>query len=454
MRKTKKSLRVGMIHWNFTKIKAFLPTGAAVLAITSFLSYALGLLRDRIFARTFGAGAELDAYNASFVIPDLLLNIFVAGALAAGFIPVFSGLLAKNNKKEASELASSVINSSVTLMFVCGVVVLFFAPVFSRIVAPGFSEENRTLLINLMRIMAISPIIFALSNSLGGMLVSYRKFLFYGISPALYNLGIIAGTLFLAPTLGIYGAALGTIGGALLHLAVRLAGMRGLDFRYLKKISVTTDFKTVIKLMIPKMFGHPVELLTFWGFTAIASTLGEGNITALNFARNFQSVPVSLFGIAFATATFPVLSALAAQENFVEYKKQFLKTFKAILLITCASAIFIFFTKTLVIKIFLGGGEFSDADIALTASTLGVFTLAIPTESVSHLLARSFYALKNTVIPMTTSIASLGIAVSFAYFLSANLGILALPIGFFSASLLKVAILSILLNERVRLCGK
>lgn len=431
--------------------KKFIPTGAAILTITSFLSYALGLWRDRIFAQTFGAGAELDAYNASFIIPDLLLNIFVAGALAAGFIPVFSGLIAKNKKPEARELASSVMNSSVLLMFLGGTIILILAPLLTRIVAPGFSEENRATLGNLMRVMSLSPIIFALSNSLGGMLVSYKKFLFYGLSPALYNLGIIAGTFFLVPIFGIYGAALGTIGGALMHLAIRLAGMRGSDFRYFKKIKITPDFKTVIRLMIPKMFGHPVELVTFWGFTAIASTLGSGSVTVLNFARNFQSVPVSLFGIAFATAIFPVLAELAAQENFAEYKKQFFKTLKAILFFTGASAVFIFLAKTLVIKIFLGGGEFNEQDILLTASTLGVFTLAIPTESISHLLARSFYALKNTVIPVAASIASLGIAVLLGYLLSNHIGILALPLGFFAGSLFKIIVLFVLLHRRVKL---
>ncbi len=443
-----------MIRWS--SISKFLPAGGAVLAITSFASYAMGLLRDRIFARTFGAGAELDAYNASFVVPDLLLNIFVAGALAAGFIPVFSGLLAERGKQKAGTipasdaLASSVINSAVLAMLLGGIIIFLFAPLFTRVVAPGFPEETRSQLLNLMRIMALSPIIFALSNSLGGMLVSYKKFLFYGLSPVLYNLGIILGIFFLSPILGIYGAAVGTIGGAVLHLAIRLAGIRGSGFRYLKTISITSDFTTVIRLMIPKMFGHPVELLTFWGFTAIASTLGEGNITALNFARNFQSVPVSIFGIAFATATFPVLSALAARKDFVNYKKQFFKTLQAILFLTGFSAIFIFLAKTLVIKIFLGGGEFSEEDILLTASTLGVFTLAIPTESASHLLARSFYALKNTVIPVAASILALGIAVLLGYILSKELGLLALPLGFFAGSLFKTIVLFILLNSRLK----
>lgn len=434
-------------------IHKFLPGGAAILIVTSFASYALGLLRDRIFAQTYGAGGELDAYNASFIIPDLLLNIFVAGALAAGFIPVFSGLLAGKKSKEAAELARSIISSSLALMFASGIFIFIFAPYLAPFVAPGFSETNRALLVNLMRIMALSPIIFAVSNSLGSMLVSYKRFLFYGLSPALYNAGIIAGTFLLAPYIGIYGAAIGTVAGALLHLVVRVAGMTKTGFSYKTTIKISVNFKTVVRLMIPKMFGHPVELVTFWGFTAIASGLGTGSIASLNFARNFQSVPVSLFGIAFATSIFPVLSELAARKQLPEFRAQFWKTLRAILALTVFSAIVIFFARTFLIKLILSGGAFGEHAILQTAATLGVFTLAIPTESVNQLLARSFYALKNTVIPVAASIASLGIAVSLAYLLSPSLGILALPLGFFAGSALKTLSLFAILNLRVKLVG-
>src|SRR3989344_2161731 len=183
--------------------KHLLPGGAAVLTATSFLSYALGLLRDRVFAQTFGAGAELDAYNASFIIPDLLLNIFVAGALSAAFIPVFSGFLRAQQTGQAHELARSVLTSACLVIFIAGFFVFAFAPALTAFVAPGFSQEQKETLANLMRIMILSPLIFAASNALGSMLISYKRMLFFGLSPAFYNLGIIAGTLVLAPAFGI-----------------------------------------------------------------------------------------------------------------------------------------------------------------------------------------------------------------------------------------------------------
>jgi len=49
-----------------------------LLSVLLFGNYAMGQLRDRIFAQTFGAGSELDAYNAAFVLPELLLDVLIA----------------------------------------------------------------------------------------------------------------------------------------------------------------------------------------------------------------------------------------------------------------------------------------------------------------------------------------------------------------------------------------
>lgn len=75
-------------------VSRFVPEGAAVLSVLIFGSYVMGLVRDRLFAQTFGAGTELDAYNAAFVLPELLLDVLVEAGLAAPFIPIFLRLRA------------------------------------------------------------------------------------------------------------------------------------------------------------------------------------------------------------------------------------------------------------------------------------------------------------------------------------------------------------------------
>lgn len=429
--------------------------GTIILAATTFLSYLLGFLRDRLFAQRFGASPELDAYNAAFIIPDLILNIFVAGALTAAFTPVFGELLAQNKKLEAEETMVSTLNAALLTVLAAGLIALVLAPWLAPLVAPGFDEATTRLLIGTMRLLLLSPIIFAVSNTLGSVLLTKKHFFSYGISPALYNLGIIAGTLLLAPRWGIYGVAVGTLAGSFLHLSARLVAMKGTGLSYRFSITLSGPVKKIFALMLPKMVGHPVEQFTFFGFTAIASTLGAGSIAVLNFARNFQSVPVGVIGIAAGLALFPFLTDMSARLDSAAFRAHLRHGVTSVSIVTLLAALFMFMLNDWLIKLLLGGGKFDAEAISRTASTLAVFTLAIPTESVSHILVRAFYALKNTLTPITISVIGLAVTIPAAYLLSNILGIYALPLGFFIGSLLKVALLgAFLIYEEKKFFGK
>ena len=432
------------------RIVKIIPAGSAILAGTTLVSYALGLFRDRIFAQTFGASRALDAYNAAFLIPDLLFNILIASGIAAAFVPIFTELF-YSDKKKADEYTNSAISAATGIMIISAIAIAIFADSISILVAPGFGNDDLALVSKILRVLAISPILFGISNTLGAMLIAKRRFLFYGLSPVLYNLGIIGGTFFLSAKFGIMGVAIGTIIGAGLHMLTRLvdALISGFHFKFSFQFK-TPEFKKTIQLMIPKMFGHPVELAMFWGFTVIASTLGAGSVVILNFARNFQSVPVSLIGITFSTTAFPVMAKAIADHSQEEFRKVLKNSFWLILAGSTLAAIITFIIREPLIRMVLGGGAFSEEAILRTSAMLGVFTLAMPTESLRHLLARAFYATKNTTIPVVLGIIGLGIAIGGGHLLSPRFGILSIPIAFSSASLIELIFLIILLPRRLR----
>lgn len=428
----------------------FIPAGSIILGITTFASYGMGLLRDRIFAQTFGASRTLDAYNAAFLLPDLLFNVLIASGIAAAFVPIFTDLF-YSDRKRSYDYANSVISAAITTMAIAAVLLAIFAESVSTLVAPGFSFEERQMVAKILRILAFSPILFGISNALGALLIAKRRFFFYGLSPILYNLGIIGGTLFLSPTLGIVGVAIGTVIGALFHLLSRVVDVLLSGFRFQISFKFkTTEFKKTIKLMIPKMFGHPVELAMFWGFTVIASTLGAGSIAIMSFARNFQSVPVSLIGITLATTSFPIMAKSVADNSIEEFKKTLKNSFWLILGGSVLAAIITFLIKEPLIRLVLGGGAFTEEAILKTSTMLGVFTLAIPTESLRHLLARAFYATKNTLTPVVLNILGLIIAIGGGYLLRPSLDIIAIPVAFSAASLFELIFLVILLPRQLK----
>ena len=410
----------------------------------------MGGWRERTFAQAFGASRALDAYNAAFLIPDLLFNILIASGIAAAFVPIFLEIF-HSNRQKAYEYTSSVISGATGLMLFSAVVIFLFADSIAFLAAPGFIKEDLALVAKILRILAISPILFGISNTFGAMLVAKKRFLFYGLSPIMYNLGIIGGVIFLSPNFGVIGIAIGTVVGAFLHMLMRcidavLSGFRfKLNFQF-----KTPEFKKTIQLMIPKMFGHPVELAMFWGFTVIASGLSVGSVAIMSFARNFQSVPVSLIGITFSTTAFPVMAKAISDHSQEEFKKTLKNSFWLILGGSVLAALVTFLIREPLIRIVLGGGNFTEEAIQRTATMLGVFTLAMPTESLRHLLARAFYATKNTTVPVVLSIIGLCIAVGGGYLLAPSLDILAIPVAFSTASLIELIFLMLLLPYRLK----
>ena len=296
-------------------------------------------------------------------------------------------------------------------MAVASAVLFVLAPLTVSVIAPGFqTTAERELYTGLFRVMCVTPVIFAASIALGEVLVAERRFLFYGLAPLLYNGGIVVGTVLLADRLGIYAAAVGAVLGALLHLGIRVAGIGRTRFRIRPRWpSERPAVREFIRLMIPKMASHPIDPLTFLYFTALATRFGAGSVSAVSFARNFQSVPVSLIGVSIAVAAFPVLSAAVASGDRPAFVRTLATNLATTAILTGGAAIGLFVLSRVVIAVLLGGGAFGPDDVALTAGLLAAFAISIPLESLTHLLARAFYATHNTLIPVLASLAALAV---------------------------------------------
>ena len=420
--------------------------GALILSFTSGLSYVLGLLRDRVLAGTFGASDALDAYQASFIVPDFLFNLLVAGALTAAFIPIFTDLRTRRKNKVAAQLAGNILAVGLLVLLTASTFSFIFADSLTTLVAPGFDTDKHALHILLTRTMLVAPIIFLISNLLGSMLVSSKRFIFYGLSPALYNLGIIIGALLIAPSLGIFGVALGTIIGSVLHLLIRLIDIQRSGLALLPSFKITAEFKQVIVLMLPRMVGLTAMQIQLWAFVSIASTLGEGAVTIYSLGRNFQSFPVSLIGIAFATSLFPLLAESKSRKSRQQFDRQLKQGILFTLLAVIPAAILIYLLREEIINFFIGTGNFNQVAITSTAAVLGIYALSIPAESLVHILARAFYALHNTFIPVVISIITIVITVFSATILTSTMGVSGIAAGFVIGTAIQALLLIIMLR--------
>lgn len=414
---------------------------AFTLTMTSGLSYAFGLLRDKIFAYKFGASSELDVYNAAFVIPDLFLALLVTGALSAAFVPIFSRL-AHHDKEKSIHYTNQILTVCLGMLAVCAALFAWGLPHLVDFLVPGFDPPQKAEYIRVTRLMLISPFLFTISNTFGNVLITTKDFLWYGLSPVLYNMGIITGILWFSPHYGVAGLVMGTILGALLHLLIRIPSMVRYGFRPRPVWTFDKELRTTFLRMLPNMIQIGVWQLSLWWFVRLASGLEEGSVTIYSFARNFQSLPVSLIGIATALAAFSELSRIAAREEYAEFRRVVKEKALMIAGYTTLAAVALALLSRPLITILLGGGKFDATAVAATASLLAVYTVAVPFESMVHLLARAHYALQSTLRPALIQISTIALAMGISAHWIDSIGLYAIPAGFASGLVLQVTLLS------------
>ena len=428
----------------------FVPRGALLLSVLTFASYVMGLVRDRLMTRTFGAGEELDAFNAAFVIPELSLGIVVASGLAAPFIPIFTGLR-RENEPGARAFGQTILTLAVGAMGIVAAILFVAAPLTVEFVAGGFGPAQRALYTDLFRVMCVTPVIFAASMVLGEVLVAERRFFFYGAAPLLYNAGLVFGTFALSDRLGIFGPAVGAVVGALLHLALRTWGIRRTSFRIRPRLDVgTAAVRDFIRLMLPKTGSSPIEPLTFLFFTNVASTLVAGSITTVNLARNFQSVPVSLIGVAFSLAAFPALAAAYSAGDRRTFSRLVRTNILTIGALTVAAAAGLAVVGGIAVDVLLGGGRFDADDVARTSLVLAVFALSVPFESLGHLVSRAIYATHHTLLQVLASLIGFSVTIVATVELVDSLGVVAIPLAFSLGSAVRFVLLVAVLVPRIR----
>jgi putative peptidoglycan lipid II flippase len=431
-------------------VDRFLPQGALVLSLLTLAYFAMGQVRNRVLATTFGLGEDLAVYNLAFRIPEVALDVLVAAGLTAPFVPIFSSLL-RDDERAANDFARTVLTLAVIVMSVAMALLALFAPQIAEVVGRDLEPAARQTYIDLFRINCIGQILFAASIALGEVLIAHRRFFFYALALSLYTGGIVVGTVVGSDALGIYAPAWGAVAGAGAHMAIRFIGTLRTSFRVRPAFRVRTRaFREFVQLMLPRMVSYPIDpvLNTFFGVFALS--FGVVGASALNFADDYRVVPVSLIGAQFSLAIFPALSGAFAEGDRAGFGSLLRRNLLVIGGLTTAGAIALAIVAPLMIDILLGGGAFGAEDVALTAAILGAFALSVPLDSLTYPLSRALYATHNTLLQVTASICAFITIVVVAVLLGPLVGIFSIPLGYAVGTGLKVLLLAVFLAARLR----
>ncbi|MBN1219808.1 MAG: murein biosynthesis integral membrane protein MurJ [Anaerolineae bacterium] len=382
---------------------------AAGLVMALFVvSRGLGLLREMVIASRFGTSAEMDAYLAAFRLPDFLFYVVAGGALGSAFIPVFTGYLTRRDLTGAWRLASAVINWVVLILLLLGGLAAVFAPWLVQFLFSDFTLAQQGLTTELMRWMLIATIIFGISGVVMGILNAHQHFFLPALAPVIYNLAIILGAWFLGPIWGVRGLTAGVVLGAAGHLLVQTPGLVAQRMRYRPTLAwQSSSLREVGRLMAPRVLGIAAVQLNFVVNVVLASSLGEGSITALNYGWIIMLLPQGIIAQSVATALFPTLAALAAQGERTEMRRVFGLTLRSMLFLTFPASVGLIVLREPVVRLVLEWGEFDATSTTMTAWALGFFALGLVGHAVVEIMTRAFYALKNTKTPVAVAIISM-----------------------------------------------
>ncbi|MBO8142730.1 MAG: murein biosynthesis integral membrane protein MurJ [Firmicutes bacterium] len=373
--------------------------GAVMFLI--LLSRLLGFVRERAIADVFGLTWETDAFRAAFNIPDLMYFLLVGGAISSAFIPVFSEYLARGQEDEAWRMAAAFI--SLVGMGLIGLTALgvALAPWLGPLVAPGFGQQQMALLVRLMRIMFPAVLFTALAGVGMGVHNSYQRFVVPLCGPIVYNLAITLGAYLLGPSMGIMGMALGTVAGAMGNFLVQLPFVVFAARRFPWQPAWRhPGLCKMARLMGPTLIGLSIVQLNTVILTALASTLPEGRITALNLANRLVQLPLGVFGMGMSTVAFPVMARLAALGDWQEFGRTLTSSLRAILFVTIPSAAGLLALREPIVRLLFEVGEFGPEDTATTAYALSFFSVGVFAVSSVQVLTRAFYSLQDTVTPV------------------------------------------------------
>jgi putative peptidoglycan lipid II flippase len=405
-----------------TKIRvSHLVRSTGILMAAFLANKILAIGRQIVIAQAFGTSSDYDAFVAAFRLPDILFMLIAGGALGTAFIPILTERLTRPSPADPDgwHLTSSVLNTLLLVAIGLSVIVALFAlPLVQWLVAPGFSLENQILTARLMQLTLISTVIFSVSSLVGAVLHTRQHFLLPALGALLYNIGIIIGAIFLAPTFGVYGLIYGAILGSLGHLGIQLPGLFRYGVHYYPVLGWgDSALHQTIRLMGPRVLNIVVIQVNFVVMFNLASFLGEGSVSALDYGWDLMQMPQTIIGSAIGIVLFPTLAELAAREDIAGLRRTMAQTLRIMLALAIPAMVGLIVLGRPIIQVLFERGEFGPDSTAAVYQSLQFWALALIAHCALEVVNRVFYAQKDTITPLLSALAGMVINLGLAYVL-------------------------------------
>lgn len=393
---------------------------AGTVAFALLLGQAAGLLSRILVARTFGTQASLDAFYAANRVAETLFLLVGGGALGSAFIPTFTELLVKKEEISAWELASGTATLlGLTLALLAGLAAWLAPQIVRYALAPGLAQDSAllALTVRLVRIQLLTSVLFGLGGLTVGILNARNVFFVPALMPAVYQLGWIFGVLLLAPAWGIDGLAWGVVLGSALYWLLQLPWLAQQGGKYTFSPSLGLEnphVRQVMRLMAPRLFGVAIVQLNFWVNIWLASQMPAGSISALTYGFTLMLMAQAVIAQSAATVLLPTLSGHFALAEFDELRIKIGSALNVVFLLALPAALGLILLGMPLIATLFERGSFTPDSTRLVYAALFFYALGLPAHALLEILARTFYAFRDTKTPVLVGAGAMTLNILFS----------------------------------------
>ncbi len=426
---------------------------ASLITPLTLVSRVTGYLRDKVIAATLGAGMRTDAFFVAFRIPNMLREIIGEGAMSSAVIPVYTEVTARRSAEEARAFVGRVVATFAMILAGLTVAGILASPWLVDLLAGQFRETpgkfELTVLLN--RWMFPYILLVSLAALCQALLNAHRRFAASAAAPILLNVALILAALFVAPRLAepTYALAGGVLAGGLLQIAVQVPQLRRLAAVGRPELGWhDPEVRSVLRLMAPRLGAYGIAAVNTVVSTRFAAGLGDASVSHLYYANRLKELVLGGFAVSIATAILPLLAKEALAADRDAFKDHLAFALRLIAFVTIPASVGLILLQVPIVRVLFQGGRFGASDTSATAGVLATLSVGLFFFAAIRVIVPAFYALKNTVLPVTAALADATVFLALGWVFSHRYGLPGLGLAASVSAAVNVTVLVAALRRR------
>lgn len=400
---------------------------AAAVAAAALASRLLGFIREMLLANYFGAGMIVDAYVMGISIPTTLLAAVIS-SMGAAYMPLLAEKFEHHGVKQANSLTSQLINLTFIIVAVMYAVSFLASTPLVGFFAPGYEGEKQALTVYYMR-WAFLTLFFTAGSTFFDSYLKYRGcFASQQFIAVIQNVCTIA-AIIAAARYDYHLMILGIVAGSALSFAGQALIARKEGLIYSADFHVSGAAREVLSLALPIFIGGSFSELNTFIDKMLASNLGEGSVSALNYSGKLINLILTFTVGIFSAIIYPKLNQAFAQADMKRVSGLAERGIQLLAVLTVPFASGAALYSTQITKIVYERGAFQGAATTLVAAAFLFYAIRIPFYAVNELLNRTFYAMHDTTTAVYCSVAAIAVNITLNILLVRPMGVAGLALA-------------------------